>query len=512
MSSTKKPKDDDKKPGKKAPKGKAPKGRGKSEASPPAAPPAPPPPPPEAPPSRDDAHDSAEGWMDGKRCLDHLRHLLAGCPKTKDNPALSFVLIAGNKGVATNDFVHQQVDFESPVSETALKVTRASVQSFEKLLDGEIKAAAEIESAVLVKWHGLVASIRRTGSNEEHTVLLDKHDGGPAAEHLALDAPVFVEGAHVTLDLELLRDALVWKGKGLLHLFVGAESRQLWLQVYEGDRMVARSVLTYAGSTLGIREPTLPGVSTNPRRPVAAPVDAARPAGVPVTVYQLPTGTGWCRIECNRSGVWDRIPAGELADLTPFEVSEAAGIVTWGPYPRGIARVVYILKRLTRLGLEPREVGCNAPDLMARALGAGEPTAPESHQLGDGTIDAEFEEGAPVAELGAGGSVSTALAAFPEPPHNEPVSIIVPSAIWDEELDEAQTGALRLLDHTPSVEWRVDGESLVSRSLDAEEARTLGGMLASWGYRAAKVYREDYGDDGVTVWVVGRQGEKGAAL
>lgn len=507
--------DDSKKPAKKP--SKPARGKGdkpaketapKARKGSPAEPPAPPPPPPEAPPSRDDADDSAEGWMDGKRCLDHLRHLLAGCPKAKDNPALSFVLLAGTKGVATDDYVHQQVDFEAPVSETALKVTRASVQSFEKLLDGEIKAAAEIESSVLVKWHGLVASIRRAGSEEEHTVLLDKHDGGPAAEHLALDAPVFVEGAHVTLDLELLRDSLVWKGKGLLHFFVGAESRQLWLQLYEGDRMVARSVLTYAGSTLGIREPTLPGVNTSPRRPVAAPA-AERPAGVPVAVYQLPTGTGWCRIECNRSAIWDRIPAGELADLTPFEVSDAASLVTWGPYPRGIARVAYILKRLTRLGLDPREVGCDAPDLMARALGAGEPAAPESRQLGDGTIDAEFEVG-PVAGLGDGGSVSSALAAFPSP--GEATAIEIPLSIYDVAFTDEQRQGLLLLERPSGrVSWRVEEERIYSRTLDAEEARTLAGLLAAWGYRAAVVRTESYGDDSVTVWTVGVVGEADGA-
>jgi hypothetical protein len=494
------------KPGKEtAPKAR--KGQGDSGEG--APPPPPPPPPPQAPASRDDA----EGWMDGKRALDHLRHLLAGCPKTKDNPALAFVLIAGTKGVATDDLLYQQVDFEAPVSETVLKVTRASVQSFERLLDGEIKSAAEVEATVLVTWRGLVAKIRRTGSDEEHTVLLDKHYGGPAAEYMALDAPAFVPDAHVTLDLELLRDALVWKGKGTLHLFVSPEARQLWMQIYEGDRMVARSVLTYAGSTLGIREPTLPGVNTSPRRPATAPEGeaGARPASVPVTVHQLPSGTGWCRVECNRSAAWDRLAAGEISDLAPYSIDEAQGFVVWGPYPRGIARVAYILKRLKALNLDPRLVACDAPDLMARALGAGEPVAPESRQLGDGTVDAEFEDAPPALGDGGGRIGLEVVPAFPAPPRDEPVSIIVPAAIWDDELADAQTGALRLLDRTPSVEWRVDGETLVSRSLDAEEARTLGGLLASWGYRAAEVRRETYGDDAVTVWVVGRQGETGGA-
>jgi hypothetical protein len=128
------------------------------------------------------------------------------------------------------------------------------------------------------------------------------------------------------------------------------------------------------------------------------------------------------------------------------------------------------------------------------------------------------KETAPKARKGQGDSGEGAPPPPPPPPppqapasHGEPVSIIIPAAIWDDELADAQTGALRLLDRTPSVEWRVDGESLVSRSLDAEEARTLGGMLAGWGYRAAEVRRETYGADAVTVWVVGRQGETGGA-
>lgn len=498
------------KKGEKPAKETAPKARKGKGAEPP--PEEPPPPPAPAPAAAD---DSAEGWMDGKRCLDHLRHLLAGCPKVKDNPALSFVLLAGATGVATDDRLHQKVEFEAPVSETALKVTRASVQSFERLLDGEIKAAAEVEAAVLVQWHGLVAKIRRTGSDEEHTVLLDKHDGGPSPEHMALPAPVFVEGGHVMLDLKLLRDGMVWKGDGTVHLFVAADARQLWMQIHEGDRTAATSVFTFAGGSLGIREPVLPGVDTRPRKPgeaAAATPAGDRPAAVPVAVFQLPAGTGWCRIECNRSAAWDRLPVGDVSDLAPYAVDEARGVVSWGPYPRSVPRVVYILKRLRSLNLDPREVACEAPDLMARALGAGEPSGPPPLQLGDGIIDVAFEE-TPVAELGpGGGSATAALAPFPSPPAGEPVVIEIPAAIFDDELTDEQVEALRLPGRTSVIVWNVVGDTVLAIGLDAEEARAVSGLLAGWGYRAERVEDAERGGERVQVWTVGRAGESGAAL
>jgi len=69
-------------------------------------------------------------------------------------------------------------------------------------------------------------------------------------------------------------------------------------------------------------------------------------------------------------------------------VDGARGVVTWGPYPVHAALVTTTIRYLQRLGLEPREIPCDAPALYTlpqppRAeLGAGD----------DGVIDAEFEE------------------------------------------------------------------------------------------------------------------------
>lgn len=505
-------KNDDKKPAKKPSKGDKPtKGKGKpsrGDTSPAEQPPkrrakgdaaeAPPPaePPPPTAPAPPAAEDSAEGWMDGRRVLEQIEHVLNGCPKPKEQPALAFVLLRGERAIATDERTYCVAYFEAPVSESSLKVTRASVESLREELKGSLNGAAKMEESALIRWRGLVAAIRRTGSSEEHIVLLSRFEGGPDDAAMSLEAPAFAEGSHATLSVDRLHNGLTWKGDGTAHLFVSSDARQVWIQVDVGGVTIARTVLAFDGSHLGIRQPTLP-MDVSGRQPAAAPVTEAEFVPSPdgsSALRGLPAGLAWVRVECDRGAAWERLDRRQLELLSPFDADD---VISWGPYPRGAPRVEGIVRLLRSFGIEARVVPCAAPDLTARML-----------------VQASA---APVLELDARGVAGQlgALPAppppFPSPPRDEPVSIVVPAAIWDDELADAQTGALRLLDRTPSVEWRVDGETLVSRSLDAEEARTLGALLAGWGYRAAEVRRETYGDNAVTVWVVGRQGETGGA-
>jgi hypothetical protein len=352
---------------------------------------APPPPPPRTTPP--EAHSVEDGWIDGKTVHDAMEHVLAACPKASDSPALAFVLLRGCEMRATDDRVLNTATLPAPISQTAVKVTRQSFEAVKAVVKGERQAADAREASSFVQWTGLVLKIRRTGSLEEHVETLDIFEGGPDAEHIGVHTPTRYAG-HLTLTLDAVRDAMRWKGDGSLDVFVDEEEGRLWLDVSSGGAHMARTICAARNRSLGIRQPTLPGVD-RPTRTAPHGTKPSAPEDAPETgrVLLLGSGTGWCRIECNRSGVWDRLAPTDLSDLAPYAVNDTVGVVVWGPLPSQHRRVGYLMARLVALGLDPREVPCDGPDLSARQLGPGEnATTDESRQLGPGIIDAEFEE------------------------------------------------------------------------------------------------------------------------
>jgi hypothetical protein len=632
MSSTKKPKDD-KKTTKKTPKGKAPKGSAKGEATPPKkarkgaaseahdeattaetptpAPAAPAPAPaPDAPlhagrQATDSVlDDDPARWIDGKSLHEKGKYLLNVCPKAKENPAESCIALRGQVAAATDERSCFWVDFGCTICEAPIKVTRASFDAFMALLDGELKAAEKLEASVIVRWDGLVATIRREGESDERHVTLDRFESGPAAEHFFLDAPEFAVGSHATVTIERLRNAATWKGDGTAHIFVSPTARQVWLQYDVGGFTFARAILAFDGSNLGVRQPSLPMDASGkkaappaPEKPTAAPVVEAtiEEPGFVGTVHQIGPGMAWCMVQIDYSAAWERLRASDLADLSPFVADDVRRVVTWGPYPRerARARLHYLVMRLAALNCDPRLVPCDAPDLMARALGTGEPTTAPAGMLGDGITDAEFEEvprgalPAPVArpfptpdtdvcasldeatwaslsdderaelerlaewDAEHGAQTLDAVAAmqlaeamarmglhaaeverldeedgaiafwkvrraplppFPAPHARLPTVVEVPEKFWDA-LTPEQIEALSIPLDKP-VRWYVSAAtfSTSSGTLSADEARAVGTLLASYDLHAESVEQTTrYGVD-VVQWMVGRQGEKGAAL
>lgn len=493
--------DDSKKPAKKPGKGKtekpaketAPKGRGKAkgaerdDAPPPVEPPPPPPAP--APPA---ASDDAEGWMDGKRVLEQIEHVLNGCPKPKEQPALAFVLLLGDRAVATDERTYCVSYFEAPVSESALKVTRASVESLREELKGSLNGAAKMEESALIRWRGLVASIRRTGSTDEHPVLLSRFEGGPDAAAMSLEVPAFADGSHATLSVDRLHNGLTWKGDGTAHVFVSAEARQVWIQVDVGGVTIARTVLAFDGSHLGIRQPTLP-MDVSGRKPAPAQVVNAEVVPPPGGFRALPAGLAWVRVECDRGAAWERLTRQATEMLAPFSVEPGpgaeGGLVVWGPYPREAARVRFLFAYLRSQGVDPRVVPCDGVNLWARALAEAATSPPLGLEAGGGVAG----------QLGAGGDAPE-VSAFPEPDCD--VCVVVGPALWDS-LTEEERGELESL-----ATW---DDERASHTLTAAEASKLAAAMTRMGLRAAKVERINDEDGMLAFWTVGRAGEKGGA-
>ncbi len=541
---SKKPSDDKK--SKKAPKGKPSKGNPKPEtkgetstkASPPkkakkgarevdapeteasAPTPAPPAAAPQSPPADEPLHagrqstqsttsvltDDPARWIDGKSLHEKGKYLLNVCPKAKDAPDESCIALRGQVAAATDERSCFWVDLGCTICESPLKVTRASFDAFMALLDGELKAAEKLEASVIVRWDGLVATIRREGESDERAVTLDRFESGPAAEHFFLDAPEFAVGSHATVTIERLRNAATWKGDGTAHIFVSPTSRQVWIQYDVGGSTFARAILSFEGSNLGVRNPTLPmdlsgkkhdapqvapekpAVAAEPVAPVAAEVTDLREAMG--QVFQIGPGMAWCRVEIDYSAAWERLSVADVGDLAPFVADDVRRVVVWGPYPRerARARLRYIVMRLSALHCDPRLVACDAPDLMARALGSGEATGPAAGQLGAGGItDAEFEEVPVAGALGAGGE-PTAAPAFPTPTNDTSVSI--DGDAWEGLTDE-QRAELEGL-----TEW---------------DAAIIGEVLSGLGFRAVDVAEVGRFGSQVTRWLVGPKGERNGA-
>lgn len=334
--------------------------------------------------------------LDGRRVLDCVRHVLNASPKVKDSPALAFVLLLGDRALATDDYAHNTAWLPVPFAPAATKVTKASVEALEATLAGIVKAGEKTETSVTVYWSGLSVTIVR--GPEEHEAELERFEGGPDPDVLTLAAPPF-DGHQAPLNLDTVRKTIgAWKGDGTVTVFVSESAKQAWFDVDEGGHTVARTVLAFRGASLNIRQPSLPGVSTTPKAPTA-PTLETDPLG-------LTSGLGWVRIEINDSEAWAKVPPHIKVNVLPIgTVDGARGVVTWGPYPVHAALVTTTIRYLQRLGLEPREIPCDAPALFTlpqppRAeLGAGD----------DGVIDAEFEEAKPPFEDPAPGVVGDVL-------------------------------------------------------------------------------------------------------
>ena len=196
--------------------------------------------------------------IDGKSLYEKGKYLLSVCPKAKESPALSCISLKGHVAAATDERSCLWVDFGCAVTASPIKVTRSSFDAFMALLDGELKAAEKLDASVVVRWDGLVATIRREGEPDGRVVLLDRFESGPEADFFFLDAPEFAEGSHATLSIERLRTAATWKGDGDAHVFVSPSARQIWILFDVGGFTFARAIVAFDGSNLGVRQPSLP--------------------------------------------------------------------------------------------------------------------------------------------------------------------------------------------------------------------------------------------------------------
>lgn len=343
---------------------------------------APPPPPPPPPPATPEAAEIDEDANEGYAVLRALEYALAVVPKHKDNPGLSLVLLRPHYIIGTDDYAFHQAFLDRPITKAPIKVTLPSARALAAVLAGEIKAAeAEPGQRVAVRWDGLVVEIKRGGA-DAHTVTLDRCHHGPDCDAITVPLPDAFDAA-ATVPAKALARALD-KGDYTAGLFVSSGQRMVVVDEMSGSATTARAFVAFRGQSLGIKQQPLP-MATGPAV-VAHPQPMGRPTVVDAEIIgELPAPSAWVQIECNRSEAWDRIPAAELADLTPYTVDEARGMVVWGPWPRGSLRLRHVWARLVRLGMEPREVPCQTALPLELDTGAsGEP-----RQLGAGDDQAE---------------------------------------------------------------------------------------------------------------------------
>lgn len=218
-----------------------------------------PPQPESAPPVEEPSAPPGEPGADeitGLEALNAVRQVLKACPSAKDSPALAFVLLDDNKLLATDDYAHHLALLPKSIAPVPVKVDVASMEALEAVLAGELKAGAAQESPVMVRWTGLLVSIRRAG--EEHQVTLTRFDAGPEAQFLHLPVP---EHAGIgAVDLKRLRDAVAWRGEGHALVYVSPEARQVLVDICLGSETIARSRIALVGASLGVRQPGLPFV------------------------------------------------------------------------------------------------------------------------------------------------------------------------------------------------------------------------------------------------------------
>jgi len=418
-----------------------------------------PPQPESAPPVEEPSAPPGEPGADeitGLEALNAVRQVLNACPSAKDSPALAFVLLDGDKLLATDDYAHHLSLLPKPITTAPLKVDVASMEALEAVLAGELKAGAAQESPVMVRWTGLVVSIRRAG--EEHTLTLTRFDAGPDAEHLHL--PVPDHAGLGAVDLKRLRSAVAWKGEGHALVYVAPDARQLLVDICLGSETIARSRIALVGASLGVRQPGLPFVerstaptSPAPERPAAAPAEAPGGAAAPRPAPGLALGApgGWVMIF---------VPFAPFHAAMQEDFSRAAGLPTWaldgegrvsfGPVPRG-APVDALVAKLNELCL---------PFVSA-------PCAPPSTFL-----------------LDPGAVPRTPVLALPAPAENPSCVVRLALATWDA-LDPEAKARLVSPSGLVRIVWTCDAEHAATEELTPAAAAALAEVLSELGLATA---------------------------
>ena len=392
---TAKAKKGDASPAKNSKKPKAPKAAAPETAKVPE--PVSPPPVTVAPPDVNAFFDDPTLSMSGYEAHEALKHVLNSTPKPDDTP-LASVLLDGDKLIATDDHTHHTAFLSHPISEGPIKITRASAEALRAMLDGELKSAQQLDAAVTVVWAGLIVRIR--GASEPHTFTLDRHDGGgPEPKYLHLAPPALV--GLVRVPLEHFRRVAKWKGEGDVQVSLSPEGHQVWFDAMVGATTVCRAVVAATGHNLGIRQPSLPGVSATPKPPPQAPTPPApgptEPPAAPAPpsptvppLQGLPAGLAWLCVVVPKLAFAKllRESLDALSPCPPWRVDEDAQQVVLGPVPRG-AFLDALTARFDALAVPYTTQPSDAPRVYTLAEGAA--SEPVRAALPD-VVDAEVVE------------------------------------------------------------------------------------------------------------------------
>ena len=429
-----------------------------------------------APPDVNAFFDDPTLSMSGYEVHEALKHVLNSTPKPDDTPPLASVLLDGDKLIATDDHTHHTAFLSHPISEGPIKITRASAEALRAMLDGELKSAQQLDAAVTVVWAGLIVRIR--GASEPHTFTLDRHDGGgPEPKYLHLAPPALV--GLVRVPLEHFRRVAKWKGEGDVQVSLSPEGHQVWFDAMVGATTVCRAVVAATGHNLGIRQPSLPGVSATPKPPPPAPTPpapepteppAAPPPPAPTVppLQGLPAGLAWLCVVVGKKdfAVFLRHTleaADALSACPPWRVLEDAQQVVLGPVPRG-AFLDALTARFDVLAVPYTTQPADAPRVYALAVGA----TPEPVRAAlPGVVDAEFEEPEPTGQDGE------------EPPE---VTVWIHEDAWNALTPEQRSDFEEPLAGS-GVDWDGTDEYVFARVPRDEVLTTLQGIAEGHGVK-----------------------------
>ena len=350
--------------------------------------------------------------LDGHEVCEALKHVTNACPKADGpdgNPALAFVLVDGTKLIATDDRGHHTAFLSHPVSVGPLKVTRASIRGLLKKLDGELKGGKEESTRITVVWTGLLVEIR--GVSETHHYPLKTFDAGPDAKALHLAASPVGDGVRVPLKLWR---KVQWKGDGSVLVYTDPATGRVCLDAMAGPATIYRATL--AAASLGVRQPSLPGVAASPKPPPAAPTEPApgpseppsspaAPSPVVPPLQGLPGGLAWLCVVVPKLAFAKllresldalslafakllRESLDALSPCPPWRVDEDAQQVVLGPVPRG-AFLDALTARFDALAVPYTTQPADAPRVYTLASGAA--SEPVRAALPD-VVDAEVVE------------------------------------------------------------------------------------------------------------------------
>ena len=314
--------------------------------------------------------------MDGHTVHEALKHVLNACPKADGpdgNPALAFVLLDRDTLLATDDFAHHKAFLPQPASTGPVKITRASLRGLQKKLDGELKSGAETSTAVTVVWSGLIVEVHGVG--ETHHVTLQKFDGGPDPKHLHLAASPVGDGVRVPLDL--LR-RVKWKGDRSVLVYTDPATGRVCLDAVAGPDTIYRAVVAATGHNLGIRQPSLPGVSATPKPPPQAPTPPAPPSPTGQDGEEPPEVTVWIHEDA-----WNALTPEQRAD---FEEPLAGSGVDWDGTDE------YVFARVPRDEVLTTLQGIAEGHGVKLVVSATKPLDPPAGDFVDADPDAEVAE------------------------------------------------------------------------------------------------------------------------